>query len=199
MDYVQLNLLEMLHAFGEDRLQTVLSHFICPRNKDVESFIQTKAIEFARQKIAMTYLVFSNHSHPELLGYFTLANKFVSITANSLSRTLQKRISKFSQYDENLNRFLISMPLIAQLGRNFNPDLSASITGQELLQAACDKVQEAQLIIGGKTVYIECDGNPKLYDFYSASQFVQFGQRKRDSDEIAESAILIQMLKYFRD
>ena len=91
------------------------------------------------------------------------------------------------------------MPLIAQLGKNFNPTLSATIPGQELLSIACNKVQEAQFIIGGKAVYIECASNPKLYDFYSASQFVQFGQRERDTDEIAESPILVQMLKYFRD
>ena len=91
------------------------------------------------------------------------------------------------------------MPLIAQLGRNFNPALSASIPGQELLSIACSKVREAQFIIGGKAVYIECASNPKLYNFYSASQFVQFGQRERDTDEIAESPILVQMLKYFRD
>ncbi len=199
MDYVELNLLEMLDAYGEDKLKAILSHFICPKNKDVEDFIQTRAVEFARQKIAMTYLVFSDHAHPELLGYFTLANKFVSITENALSKTLQKRIAKFSQYDGELHRFLVSMPLIAQLGRNFNPHLSAAISGQELLNAACCKVQEAQFIIGGKTVYIECADSPKLFQFYTASQFVQFGQRERDVDELSESPILVQMLKYFRD
>ena len=78
--------------------------------------------------------------------------------------------------------------------------------GEEKLQAVlsrfmcpCHKVQEAQFIIGGKAVYIECASSPKLFDFYSASQFVQFGQRERDTDEIAESPILVQMLKYFRD
>ena len=91
------------------------------------------------------------------------------------------------------------MPLIAQLGRNFNPGLSASISGQELLAFVCEKVREAQFIIGGKAVYIECASNPKLYDFYSAAQFIQFGQRERDIDEIAESTTLVQMLKYFRE
>lgn len=199
MDYVELNLLEMLDTYGEEKLQAILSRFMCPQNTDVENFIQTKAIGFARQRIAMTYLVFSDREHPELVGYFTLANKFVSITGTVLSKTLKKRILKFSQYDGELDRFLVSMPLIAQLGRNFSSSLSASITGRELLEMACGKVQEAQFIIGGKTVYIECASNPKLYDFYSASQFVQFGQRDRDTDEIVESTILVQMLKYFRD
>ncbi|MCB6414247.1 N-acetyltransferase [Faecalimonas umbilicata] len=199
MDYVELNLLEMLDTYGEEKLQAILSRFMCPQNTDVENFIQAKAIGFARQRIAMTYLVFSDRECPELVGYFTLANKFVSITGTALSKTLKKRILKFSQYDGELDRFLVSMPLIAQLGRNFSSSLSASITGRELLEMACSKVQEAQFIIGGKTVYIECASNPKLYDFYSASQFVQFGQRDRDTDEIVESTILVQMLKYFRD
>lgn len=91
MDYIELNLLEMLDTYGEDKLQAVLSRFMCPQNTDVEDFIQAKAVTFARQRLAMTYLV------------------------------------------------------------------------------------------------------------YSASQFVQFGQRERDTDEIAESPILVQMLKYFHD
>ena len=198
MDYIELNLSEMLGTYGEDKLRIILSRFMCPQNADVENFIQTKAIEFSKQKVAMTYLVFSNSEPPELVGYFTLANKFVSINGNVLSKTLQKRILKFSQYDGELDRYLVSMPLIAQLGRNFNSSLSASIPGKELLTMACQKVQEAQFIIGGRTVYIECASNPNLYDFYTSLQFVQFGQRDRDSDEISESPILVQMLKYFR-
>lgn len=199
MDYMVFNLLELFDIYGEDTLSDILSDFMCPQNKDVENFIQTKAINFSQQRLAMTYLVFANVEQLEIVGYFTLANKFVSIPGDALSKTLQKRISKFSQYDEEQERFLVSMPLIAQLGRNFNPSLSTSIPGQELLKFAFIKVREAQFIIGGKTVYIECANNPKLYDFYSAAQFVQFGQRKRDSDEISESPILVQMLKYFRE
>lgn len=30
MDYIELNLLEMLDTYGEDKLQTVLSRFMCP-------------------------------------------------------------------------------------------------------------------------------------------------------------------------
>ena len=53
----------------------------------------------------------------------SIANKFVSIAGAHLSKTLQKKIAKFSQYDDSLGRFMVSMPLIAQLGRNFNPNL----------------------------------------------------------------------------
>ena len=63
MDYIELNLLEMLDTYGEDRLQFILSRFMCPQNIDVENFIQTKAIGFARQRLAMTYLVFLMKNH----------------------------------------------------------------------------------------------------------------------------------------
>lgn len=33
MDYIELNLLEMLDAYGENKLQSILSHFMCPPNK----------------------------------------------------------------------------------------------------------------------------------------------------------------------
>lgn len=199
MDYIELNLLKMLDIYGKDKLQSILSRFTCPQNRDVENFIHSEAIGFARQQLAMTYLVFSDEESPALVGYFTLANKFVSIHANTLSKTLQKRIRKFCQYDEKLDRFLVSIPLIAQLGRNFDPLTSAFIPGQKLLSIACNKVREAQFIIGGKAVYIECANNTKLYNFYSSLQFVQFGQRKGESDKTSKNPILIQMLKYFRN
>ena len=66
MDYIELNLLEMLDIYGEDKLQSILSRFMCPQNIDVENFIQTKAIGFARQRLAMTYLVFSDEELPEM-------------------------------------------------------------------------------------------------------------------------------------
>lgn len=76
MDYIELNLLEMLDIYGEDKLQSILSSFMYPQNKDVENFIQSKAVEVARQRLAMTYLVFSDEGSPDFVGYFTLANKF---------------------------------------------------------------------------------------------------------------------------
>lgn len=57
MDYAELNLLEMIDTQREDSLQNLLSNFMCPPNEDVENFIQTKAINFSKQRLAMTYLV----------------------------------------------------------------------------------------------------------------------------------------------
>lgn len=66
MNYIEVNLLEMPDIYGEDKIQSILSPFICPYNRDVENFIQSKAISFAKQRLAMTYLVFSKEESPLL-------------------------------------------------------------------------------------------------------------------------------------
>ena len=72
------NILDVITEIGEQKCQTVLDSYICPINPDVEKFIRYQALEFARQRIAITYLiVFKEDDQLYLLGYFTLANKFV--------------------------------------------------------------------------------------------------------------------------
>lgn len=193
----QINILDMMKMYGEDSCKAVLSTFMCPLNLDVEDFIHNKAMEFARQRIAITFLVFKEtDSGSALVGYYTLANKFVSIAGAHLSKTLQKKIAKFSQYDDSLDRFMVSMPLIAQLGRNFNPNLPFNIAGADLLSIALQRVLDVEYLIGGKTVYIECNNQPKLFDFYSASGFLAFDKRNKQGSA-DENDVLVQMLKYF--
>ena len=193
----QINILDMMEMYGEDSCKSILSTFICPLNLDVEDFIRNKAVEFARQRIAITFLVFKESKNGSaLVGYYTLANKFVSIAGANLSKTLQKKISKFSQYDSSLDRFMVSMPLIAQLGKNFNPNLSLSISGTDLLSMALQRVLDVEYLIGGKTVYIECNNQPKLFSFYSAAGFLAFDKRNKQGS-VDENDVLVQMLKYF--
>lgn len=109
---------------------------------------------------------------------------------------MQKKIAKFSQYDDSLERFMVSMPLIAQLSRNFNPDLPFNIAWADLLFMALQRVLDVEYLIGGKTVYIECNNHPKLLDFYSASSFLAFDKRNKQGS-VDENDVLIQMLKYF--
>lgn len=196
----ETNILDMMDLYGEEDCRSILSSFVCPLGKDVEDFIHNKAISFAIQRVAITFLVFLEKDEQLLLvGYYTLANKFVSVSGNMLSKTMQKRIEKFAQYDSGVERYLVSMPLIAQLGRNFVYEKTdTEFTGSDLLELACRRVIQVQKIIGGKMTYIECAYNKKLYEFYSKHDFVKFGERKKETDELTESSVLIQMLRYFK-
>lgn len=198
-EYVQINLLDMLETLGEDECMRILSYFVCPLNSDVEDFARNKAVEFAKQRIAITYLVFvRERDEAYLAGYYTIANKFVSVLGSVLSKTMQKKIRKFSQFDEHLQRYLISMPLIAQLGKNYADYLPIKIVGSDLLEMALERVREVEHLIGGKTVYIECNNQPELHEFYSKKGFIAFNERfkeKRGDEDVSD--LLIQMLKIF--
>ncbi|MCM1233064.1 MAG: N-acetyltransferase [Ruminococcus flavefaciens] len=190
----------MIDLYGEENCKSILSSFVCPLSKDVEDFIHNKAINFAMQRIAITFLVFlEKDERLFLMGYYTLSNKFVSVSNNMLSKIMQKRIAKFAQYDSDLKRYLISMPLIVQLGRNFiyNKD-DTGFTEADLLELACKRIIQVQKNIGGKMTYIECASNPKLYEFYSNHDFLPFGQRNKEKYELTEGAMLVQMLRYFK-
>ena len=132
-----------------------------------------------------------------LVGYFTLANKsFVVKKNNKISKTLLKRISKFGQYDDVLKQYMISSPLIAQLGKN--DEYKDLISGDILLAYACDTVRQAQALLGGRIVYLECEDKVRLLEFYRNNGFVDFGKRELEADEKddLEGKCLIQLLKY---
>ena len=95
--YAVVNLKHMLDEMGEDETKRFLSDFSCPLNADVEDFLKFKAIEFSRQGLAQTHLVMASYrDKPVLVGYFALANKYISVNAGKISKTTKKRINKFS-------------------------------------------------------------------------------------------------------
>lgn len=196
--YVLVKLNEMLQELGEDRVRTILSSFSCPLNSDVEYFLCRRAIEFAKQKIAPTTLVFCSYKEQlELVGYFTLTIKDFCVYKNRMSGALRRKISKYGVLDRERDAYMIPAPLIAQLGKNYTGNLNKLITGDELLKMAVDRVALIQQDIGGKVVYIECENKPKLLEFYDRNGFCIFGKRLLDRDEKERMTgnELIQMLK----
>ena len=197
--YKVVNLNYIISELGEEKSKQILSNFCCPKNKDVEDFIKLKSIEFSKQGLAGIHLVFSIiDDNLSLLGYFALSTKIISISSKSLSNTLKKRISKFATYDKETNTYILSSILIGQLGKNYNNGLNEYIKGDELLKIACDKVRETQMDVGGKIVYLECEENEYLMNFYKNNGFISFGKRKLDKDEIEtlKGSYLIQFLRY---
>lgn len=187
----------MINELGEDRVKTILSEFSCPQNKDVENFLKYKSIEFAKQRIASTHLLFSEYKGKHvLIGYFSISTKVLRIKKDRLSRHLRDRIKKFGTYNSTNKHYEIAAHLIAQLSKNFINGYDKLITGDELLKIACDCVNDLQIISSGKFVYLECENKERLLTFYEDNGFVNFGKRELDRDEDIPGTYLIQMLKY---
>ncbi|MCB5582031.1 N-acetyltransferase [Flavonifractor plautii] len=198
--YSILSLSDIIDEKGEDFCKEILSFFSCPPNPDVEKFLTKRsAIDFAKQSIAQTFLVYASYRGKNVLcGYFTIANKYIVVGSHSVSKTTARRLRKFAMPNISDDNLVIMAPLIAQLGKNYMNDYRKLITGDELLKMAIDKVSAAQRIIGGKVVYVECEDIDILKKFYEDNGFVIFGKRRLDKEERGEmnGSHLIQLLKY---
>lgn len=199
--YWQANLTQMIEALGLEAVKELLASFSCPRNADVEDFLQHKAIEFARQSIAAIHLVFTSYQgQPVLVGYYALANKVFTIRSTSrLSSKLRKRLIRFARFNNELKQYELSIPLIGQLGKNYTNSYDKLLSGDELLQFAFEKIRSMQMCVGGKFAYLECAQIPSLVHFYERNGFVALDVRKLDKSEIGLDGhdAYLQMIKYF--
>ena len=188
--YRAVNLRVLMEENGENWTRELLSGFSCPPNPDIERFLKRNAIEFAKQGLSQTHIVFDGQ---EFVGYFCLTNKPVSVNTSKFSATMRRQIEKFAVYDNRIQEHVLAAPLIAQLGKNYSGDLKNSISGAVLLKYACDKVAKILFDLGGKFVYLECADHPKLLDFYRSNRFRAFSRRYLTEPD---GEYFVQMLRY---
>ena len=157
---------------GEQYFYSIAESFKSP-NKDVETFLKTKAVQATKLNTATTYLVYKEISPIEidLVGYFSLAMKMLTLKKSSLSSSKEKVISRFGYYDEDSDSYKVPAILVAQFGRNFD-DESASIFGNDLMTITLNQVKTALSYLSGKTVFLECEKEQKLIDFYKNQGFI---------------------------
>lgn len=89
MDYAVVNILDYIELIGEESVVDVLSGFSCPKNKEIENFVRNNAVEFAKRKMSITYLLLDEYSR--VLAIFAITHKAVQIFGTNLSSTLQKK------------------------------------------------------------------------------------------------------------
>ena len=198
MSYKIINLKDIYNAIGEKETKNILKDYKCTLNYDVEYFLREKAVEFSKQDISRTYIVMSEYKNKNVIvGYFAITNKVTSIKKVKLSETKKKRLLKFAVFDPETRGYSIALPLIGQLGKNYNNEYNKLISGDVLLKLACDKIKEVQELVGGRFVFLECEDKAKLREFYEENGFVCFGKRNLEKDEKSKNSgnYLLQMLR----
>lgn len=195
--YTVFNIREYLgdgsHGLGEDNLIQVLSEFSCKVNPDVERFVKEQSIDFAKKQQSVTYLVFSTED-AELVGYFAITIKPITVNAESFSNTVKKKLSRVSVLNEQNQTYNLAAYLIAQIGKNYNNGANERISGKELLGLAMRQIRQLQYLAGGMVIFLEANNEQKLLSFYRESGFQQFDTRLTDSPK-SEPHELIQFLK----
>ena len=164
-----------------------------PKTRMCRIFLKKNAVEFTKKSQSVTYLVFSVESK-ELLGYFTLALKPLSVRGETVSNTTKRKLLRISELDENSDTYTMSAYLIAQLGKNYTSGANNKITGKELIELAWTVIEDAQYMLGGIVTFLEAENEEKLLSFYRNNRFSQFDTRQTTSDA-DESHELIQFLR----
>lgn len=180
---------------GEPALVKLLSGFSCPKNPDVERFLKKSAVEFTKKNQSVTYLVFSK-DNGEMLGYFTLALKPLTIRGETVSNTTKRKLLRVSELDEGSDTYTMSAYLIAQLGKNYADGREKEITGKDLIELAWIIIEKTQYMFGGMVTFLEAENEEKLLSFYRNNRFSQFDTRQTAAgkDEPHELVQLLRLL-----
>ncbi len=141
-------------------------NFVCPQNPDVESFLlnKGKGIRFEKSSISRTYLILDERNG-DLLAYFSISFKEIIINTESLSGTAIKKLNGMSKTADTLKVYLIG-----QIGKNSmikpNP-----IKLDSILSEIYNVIAQAQALIGGRVIILECENQPKLIALYEKYGF----------------------------
>lgn len=154
---------------GEIQFNGLSDTFVC-RNEDVENFLKNKAVQSSKLYTSATYLVSEVTDRIDLLGYFTLATKMLTLNHDNLSSKQLKVIKRFVSLDADTNTYRLPAVLLAQFGRNFS-ERSQSLPGNALMKIVLERTEKAVSLASGKVVFLECEPKRKLLDFYQSCGF----------------------------
>lgn len=161
---------------SSNRLSELLSSFSCQNDTDIESFLHNRAVEFEFLSKARTYLVcdeevLDKEGHLEILGYFSLSLKTLSIP-DGVSNRKRKELDGFNakMHGEPIRE--VPCYLIGQFGKNSAiPKGKQILSGDELMEFAVTVVMSAVGAVGGRYVMVECHDKKVLLDFYNRNGF----------------------------
>ena len=188
-----IRLFDLLAMDGGEQFFVSVANSFVSKNADVEQFFRKKSVQATKLNTAATYLVFSYENKKfDLLGYFTLATKMLTLKQSSLSKTECKAISRFGYFDEDSQSYKLPAVLIAQFSRNFN-ESSKSISGDELMDIALDKIRDILHSTSGKAVFLECEQSEKIVEFYTRHNFQPLGNTvlSKDNKELTQLYMIL--------
>jgi hypothetical protein len=160
----------------EQDIIDAISNFSC-KDKDVESFLKSRAIDFERRNKSRSYLILDNDKLVNgefiVLAYFTLSLKSLEFR-DTLSKSKIKEIDGFSKEVKG-----VAIALVGQLGKDEN--FARNMSGKEILNICMDFIFQVQTLIGGRHVLIECQDHDKIVDFYRNNSFEFLQTDKSDN------------------
>ena len=192
--YMFMTLLDFSERFGAELVKETLAAFRCEKNQAVENFLRENAIDFSRKRQSITYVVL-RQSDMQLVGYFSIIVKPLSVPAAMISKTLAKRIARVGELDPGTGMYSTAAYLIAQLGKNSALPKADRISGSDLLHLAMQEIEKISWQVGGTVQFLECEDVEFLRRFYLKNGFTWLGARTDGFDENEQPFILHQYIR----
>lgn len=158
----------------------MVQNFSSPKNLDVERFLHKTAIRFEKTHNSRTYLILDEEDPAKIVAYFSLSFKEVLLQDDSISKNKIKKLDGISKKSERIRSFLIG-----QLAKNYSVQKNP-INLLLIWQSILPILANAQDLIGGRVVLLECEDNPKLISLYEKIGF-----------EVLQKQDLVQMYLVF--
>ena len=182
MAYDVIALKSLTDEYSNEQIGTVFKEF-SSLDKDVETFLKDKSIQFENVGMSRTFLVFSQYKKREVLvGYFSISGKPLSIKKKNwakLSNSIKRKLLPLG-YKSELDNYVISSILLGQFSKNFRYQEEKLITGKELLSIAYKTIKDAWEMLGGNILYLEARNEPHIRKFYTTYGFGQVLIREGD-------------------
>lgn len=164
-----------------DELVNALAEFRNSKNKEIEEFLQEKAMLYEKRRLCTTYLYADKEQLKQqqlkIEGYFTLSHKVLELDSSLSNRKKKKIFHGFSDCGE-----AVPVVLIGQLGKyiDIEHNLFGNISGTEMLDEAFSIIEQVSEKIVCTCVMLECENanNAKLHQFYQDYGFEALQKRE---------------------
>lgn len=157
-----ISLAQIIDDLGIEEAQCLLKNeFLCFRNPDIEHFLHHNAVRFEQAKATRTFLLMNGNTG-QISAYFSLSFKSIEVCVS------KSKLKKLTGGLTNSNK--ISVFLIAQLGKNTLLK-DNSLTLSDILKVIISQIKQAQSVIGGKVIILECENNARLISLYEKNGF----------------------------
>lgn len=156
-------------------MSDALDSFRCSMDRDIETFLREKALQFLARDWCSIYLILEEQAFDDgklkILAYFTLSHK--SLIPDTAPKSKIKDAGGFKHASS------IHFVLIGQLGKYIaraenGAAISADISAKEILDYAFEVIRASSQLIPCRCALVECSEEEKIHKVYTDYGFSQF-------------------------
>lgn len=171
VNYKVFSLSELLELFKHDERSLISQFykFTCSKEKELETFLASNAIEYEKIQYGKTFIILNSDKLKdkrfEIIAFFTIGQKSLDISKIKPKKK-RKMLGKLPGRDD-----LQSIPgyLIGQIGRS-DKYTHDDLPGKIILQECYSRIESARKIVGGNLLLLEC--HEKMFKlFYKGQEF----------------------------